>query len=68
MEAIRKEKIDVANFWSLYEQAKTRDEIEEILHLVLELTPEEKELGHLLLNDGIYDANGTLIGEKHPND
>ena len=29
---------------------------------------EERERGHKRLDDGIYDENGRLIGEKHPDD
>jgi hypothetical protein len=32
--------------------------------------PTEKEVedAHTILDDGIYDSNGYLIGEKHPDD
>jgi hypothetical protein len=32
--------------------------------------PSEKEIedAHSVLDDGIYDSNGYLIGEKHPED
>lgn len=53
---------------NMLRQAKTVEEIRKIRSLFPVLSPEERIEGHRRLDDGIYDAKGTLIGEKHPND
>lgn len=53
---------------NMIRQAKTVEEIRKIRSLFPVLSPEERIEGHRRLDNGIYDAEGTLIGEKHPNE
>lgn len=49
-------------------QAKTVEELNELKKYLPVLTPEQIEEAHKRFDDGIYDENGLLIGEKHPDD
>jgi hypothetical protein len=49
-------------------KATTIEEIKRIKKLIPKLSEQELAEGHKRLDDGIYDENGTLIGEKHPDD
>ena len=42
--------------------------IEQIIGLLPVPTESDYEEAHKYLDDGIYDNNGYLIGEKHPDD
>ena len=49
-------------------KAKSVDEIKRIKSLFPHISEAEIEDAHRRLDDGIYNANGTLVGEKHPDD
>lgn len=42
--------------------------IEQVIELLPTPTQEEIQEAHRYLDDGIYDSDGNLIGEKHPED
>ena len=48
--------------------ASSIEKIKQIRTLFPKLSEEERERGHKRLDDGIYDENGRLNGEKHPDD
>ena len=67
MEAID-QKVDIHQLRELLSQARSAEEIRRLHSLIPVLTEEERELAHRNMDDGIYDANGALIGEQHPDD
>ena len=42
--------------------------VDVIINLLPMPTQEDYEQAHLFLDDGIYDSEGNIIGEKHPDD
>ncbi len=48
--------------------ANSKEELRELAKYIPALTEQQREEGHKRLDDGIYDENGTLIGEKSPDD
>lgn len=42
--------------------------IDQIIALLPKPTQEDYVAAHRVLDDGIYDSNGNIIGEKHPED
>lgn len=68
METPIQKTVDVYQIRNLLSKANSIDEIKDISSFFPELSNEEKMIAHDNLNDGIYDTNGTLIGEKHPED
>ena len=68
MEAVAQKHVDIHQLRKLISQANSVDEIKALKSFIPELSFEEEIIAHRNLDDGIYDANGTLIGEKHPND
>jgi hypothetical protein len=42
--------------------------VEQIMSFLPEPTEQEMREAHQYLDDGIYDSDGDLIGEKHPDD
>lgn len=68
MEAMIREPFDILQLRGMLDRAGTIDEIRALNALVPDLNPEEKAMAHRNLDDGIYDANGILVGELHPDD
>ncbi len=68
METSSKNTVDMHQFRSMVEKAKTIDDLEKINSIIPKLTPEQAAIAHKNLDDGIYDESGLLIGEKHPED
>lgn len=46
----------------------SKEELRELAKYIPTLTEQQREEGHKRLDDGIYDEDGTLIGEKSPDD
>lgn len=44
------------------------EEIKRIGSMVPKVSEEKRKRAYKILDDGIYDKNGRLIGEKHPDD
>ena len=62
------ERIPIEELRRMLRNASSIEEIKQIRTLFPKLSEEERERGHKRLDDGIYDENGRLIGEKHPDD
>lgn len=68
MEAILEKKYSIEQLRKMIRSASSKDELDEIKKYMPRLTEKQISEGHKRLDDGIYDDEGTLIGEKHPND
>ena len=55
-------------FRSMMRNASSIEEIRKIYAMVPKPSEEKRKRAHRILDDGIYDENGHLIGEKHPDD
>lgn len=62
------EKIPVIEIRRMLNNASSIEEIKKIRDSLPKLSEEENKRAQKLLDDGIYDENGILIGEKHPDD
>ena len=62
------EKIPLIEIRSMLNNASSIEEIKKIRDSHPKLSEEENKRAQKLLDDGIYDENGILIGEKHPDD
>lgn len=67
MLATKKRGYNVYQLIAMCENASI-EEINAIRATLPKLTSEENAKARSYMDDGIYEANGTLIGEKHPND
>lgn len=61
-------KLGVQELKEYLESLETSEELEEALNLLDVPTEEDYIQAHNTLDDGIYDSEGRLIGEKHPED
>ena len=55
-------------FRSMMSNTSSLEEIRKICAMVPKPSEEKRKRAYRILDDGIYDENGRLIGEKHPDD
>lgn len=60
--------IDVVQLRELLKNASSIEEIQEIAKCVPIPTQEHIEIANKILDDGVYDSTGLLIGEMHSDD
>ena len=65
---LKKKTYTIRQLQIMLRQAKTEGDIREIRKLFPTITAEDRVRRRRQLDDGIYDSNGTIIGEKHHED
>lgn len=59
---------DIERFRSKLRQARTVEELDDLKQDFPVVSEEQKREAIRHLDDGIYDENGNLVGERHPED
>jgi hypothetical protein len=65
MDTVVEKQYTISQLRGMLRQAKTVEEIRELTALFPVLSDDERKEGHRRLDDGIYDSEGILIGEKN---